>query len=393
MSRRIRRYAGFASLVLTAASLSVPAGPAGAAVASCAAGKLVTSPSFDTFDNLLGIAVVSPRDAWAVGRYIIPSTTGSPNRALVEHWNGSRWQLVTVPQPKANKTLLDGITAVSATDIWAVGYTLNAHDEDQHTLIEHFDGTSWSIEPGSVPGILSGVSAGTAGDVWAVGVIPATISTLAKTLTEHWDGTRWQVVPSPSPGKFGDSLGAVTVAAPGDVWAAGDAITSRFDSSVAFTEHWNGTAWSTVPTPAPVSSTDSELRAVAATGGNDVWAAGLYQVPSPQGTLSFTLTEHWTGSRWTIVSSPSPTGDDLFSSLAAVSPSDVWAVGGSGTGSLIANWTGHAWVQEPAPRLHHAVGGIDSVSAASATDVWAAGSDISLRDYSYHTVIENICPG
>jgi hypothetical protein len=336
MSRTVSRYAVVASLTLV--SLLTSVGPAGA-VASCAAAKLVASPSFDTFDGLSGIAVVSPRDAWAVGRYIIPSTTGSPSRALAEHWNGRRWQLVTVPQPKANKTLLSAIAAVSATDIWAVGYTENARDEDQHTLIEHFDGTSWSIVPGSVHGILSGVSAGTAGDVWAVGVIPATLSTLAKTLTEHWDGTSWSRVPMPAPGQA------------------------------------------------------SELRAMASTGSNDVWAAGLYQVPSPQGTLTFTLTEHWTGSRWAVAGSPSPTGDDVFSGLSAVSPSDVWAVGESGTGSLIANWTGHAWVQEPAPGLHRAVGGIDSVSAASATDVWAAGSDISLRDYSYHTVIENICPG
>ena len=69
----------------------------------------------------------------------------------------------------------------------------------------------------------------------AVGVIPATISTPARTLTEHWDGTRWQVVPSPRPGRFGDGLSAVTVAGPDSVWAAGDAITSKFDATVAFT--------------------------------------------------------------------------------------------------------------------------------------------------------------
>jgi hypothetical protein len=344
----------------------------------------------DTFDDLSGIAVVSPRDAWAVGRYIIPSTTGSPNRALVEHWNGSRWLLVRVPQPKANKTLLSGITAVSATDIWAIGYTENARDEDQHTLIEHFDGTSWSIVPGSVPGILSGVSAGTASDVWAVGVIPATLHTLAKTLIEHWDGTRWQVVRSPSPGKFGDSLAAVTVAAPDSVWAAGDAITSKFDSSVAFTEHWNGTAWTAVPMPAPGQG--SELRAVASAGGSDVWAAGYYEVTTQQGTADFTLTEHWTGSGWAVVGSPSPTGDDVFTGLAAVSGPDVWAVGGAAGSSLVAHWNGRAWAQVPAPNRPNTVGDLTAVSAPSATDVWAAGSDISLHDYSYHTLVENICP-
>ena len=387
----MHRFTGVASLALAASSLLAPATPAGAAaVSACGAGTLTPSPSFGTFDGLSGIAVVSPRDAWAVGRYIIPSATGAPSRALAEHWNGSRWLLVKVPQPQPNKTLLTGVSATSATDIWAVGYTTNARDQDQHTLIEHFNGTAWSIVPGSVPGVLAGVSAGSAGDAWAVGVIPATTSTPARTLTEHWDGTRWQVVPSPSPGSFGDGLSAVTVAGPDSVWAAGDAITSKFGSTVAFTEHWNGTAWSAVPTPGPDQG--SELRTIAAAGGTDVWAAGFYELTTQQGTETFTLTEHWTGSRWTVVGSPSPSGDDLFTGLAAVSGSDVWAVGGTAGGSLVANWNGHAWVQVPAPNRNNTTGALAAVSAASTADVWAAGNDINLHDFSYHTLIENLCP-
>lgn len=127
-------------------------------------------------------------------------------------------------------------------------------------------------------------------------------------------------------------------------------------------------------------------------GGSDVWAAGYYEMTTQQGTEDFTLTEHWTGTRWTVVGSPSPTGDDVFSGLAAVSASDIWAVGGSALGSLVARWNGQAGVQLPEPNRVHSVGGVGSVSASSATDVLAAGGDISLHDYSYHTLIENLCP-
>ena len=44
------------------------------------------------------------------------------------------------------------------------------------------------------------------------------------------------------------------------------------------------------------------------------------------------LTEHWNGSNWSIVSSPSPgtyNGNELYG-VAAISTNDVWAVGGTG---------------------------------------------------------------
>jgi hypothetical protein len=64
---------------------------------------------------------------------------------------------------------------------------------------------------------------------------------------EHWDGTRWTVVPSPNPNPQGDNgLGAVAAAAANDVWAVGEQLKGPF------TEHWNGTSWTIVATPGGV---------------------------------------------------------------------------------------------------------------------------------------------
>ncbi len=45
---------------------------------------------------------------------------------------------------------------------------------------------------------LNGVAAVSANDMWAVGDYESSGS-LLQTLTEHWNGTVWSVVPSPSP--------------------------------------------------------------------------------------------------------------------------------------------------------------------------------------------------
>src|SRR5207253_7101542 len=90
--------------------------------------------------------------------------------------------------------------AVSATDVWAVGF-YGPFSGPTHTLVEHWDGTSWSVVPSPDPSasgsILYGITAVSANDVWAVGDYPYGSAGGHVTLTEHWDGSSWSVVPSP----------------------------------------------------------------------------------------------------------------------------------------------------------------------------------------------------
>src|SRR6266702_1268338 len=63
---------------------------------------------------------------------------------------------------------------------------------------------------------------------------------------ENWNG-----VPPPSPGTGGTVLDGVAMVSACDAWAVG------FDSSggpdQTLTEHWNGSAWAVVPSPAPAA--------------------------------------------------------------------------------------------------------------------------------------------
>jgi hypothetical protein len=208
---------------------------------------------------------------------------------------------VQVTSPSSNE--LHAVASVSANDVWAVGVG---------PITEHWNGSAWSVvsSPAVASGKLLGVAAAATNDVWAVGF------TLigSPPLIEHWNGTSWRTVKAP---KQACVLNAVTAVSSTDVWAVGDS------GNGTLTEQWNGKKWSVVPSP-NVGTQPNELFGVAAVSASDIWAVGFSE-PNP--SVFRTLTLHWDGTSWSIVTSPSPVNDTLRA-VAAVSTSDVWAVGG-----------------------------------------------------------------
>jgi hypothetical protein len=263
-----------------------------------------------------------------------------------------------------------------------VGGTAAGNWEHQKTLIEHWNGTGWSLLP-ATHGILEGVAVLSANNVWAVG------SNAGKTLVVQWNGSQWNIIPSPSPGKYGSSLVAVTALTPSDIWAVGQYSMTEFGYQ-SLIEHWNGTQWSVVKSP-NLGSYPYELRGVSAVAADDIWAVGDYT--TAPGDISLTLAEHWNGKQWSVVPTPSPTGDDVLLGVAAISTANVWAVGDySPQGQdLIEQWNGASWNIVSSPFRRGAVNGLSAVSADSATDVWAAGTDINKHNFTYHTLIEHYC--
>ncbi len=78
-----------------------------------------------------------------------------------------------VPSPTITRSSLSAIARISDTDIWAVGNTQPFNTGDDVTLAEHFNGTSWTSvaipNPGPFGSVLSGVAAAATNNVWAVG--------------------------------------------------------------------------------------------------------------------------------------------------------------------------------------------------------------------------------
>jgi hypothetical protein len=97
-SLMLRRQAG------TWSSLTVPPGEAGSQ------------------DQLLSVAAVSPTSVWSVGYYHSPSS--GLYEPLLVHWMGNGPLAVSHPSPAITvSALASGVSATSAGNLWAVGYT------------------------------------------------------------------------------------------------------------------------------------------------------------------------------------------------------------------------------------------------------------------------------
>ena len=138
------------------------------------------------FNSLNAVAALSSTDVWAVGQWQRFSGTDY-SHALVEHWDGTSWAVMQTPHPSLAISILFGVAALSSNDVWAVGYE-ESLISGYRTLIEHWDGSAWSIiQDGTHEGWLTSVTAIAPDDVWAVG----STNYIGQGLIEHWDGTTW----------------------------------------------------------------------------------------------------------------------------------------------------------------------------------------------------------
>jgi len=165
-------------------------------------------------DNLLtGVAAVTARNIWAVGYYLTDSSH-SHSRSLIEHWNGVKWSVVPTPNPGITNNL-SSMAAHAANDIWAVGESASGSKPVQ-SLIEHWNGKAWSVVSSPHEGISSGLASVTtisARDVWAIGTADTATPIM------HWNGKACRVVSSPNVANAYNYLQGVThVPGTDDVW-------------------------------------------------------------------------------------------------------------------------------------------------------------------------------
>ncbi len=360
------------------------AGAAGAQPGSLECGSWVVQTSQDPGGKsvLYGVSAPSTTDVWAVGQ----TTSGQTTDTLIEHFDGSAWSVVPSPNPVRAYNQLQAVYARTASDAWAVGDAQPSAVEG--TLIEHWDGTAWTVTPSPNPSTLidslTAVSATSADHAWAVGFFISNVNGANQTLTEHWDGTAWTVVPSPSPGSF-DYLYGVTSVASNDAWAVGS--TSNGNTGTPLTEHWDGTAWSIVSNPGA-----GKLTAVTSVSSDDVWAVGDQGL----GEHDVSMAERWDGSTWQVVHTPTnrPTGP--LAGVAATSHRRGWAVGskvgaGGVTRTLIERWNGQGWAAAASPNGSDFDNQLYAVATATATtSSWAVGfSTDSSR--VIHPLVETFC--
>jgi hypothetical protein len=216
---------------------------------------------------------VSATACFAVGSYTAADST---IKALAERWNGSVWSVVTIPDPTgAPQTTLAGVSCASASYCIAVGSF--GTDSAFKTLTERWDGTSWAIAPsphptGATYSPLSAVACSTTTNCFAVGTTNTNVCCAGHALIEHWNGTTWTIVNSANPGTNDNGLESVSCPSTTSCFAGGSYYST---SNKTLIEHWNGSTWSTMASPNPTTpsiilsgiscSTTTNCYAVAAT--------------------------------------------------------------------------------------------------------------------------------
>jgi hypothetical protein len=302
---------------------------------------------------------------------------------------------VASPNVGGNANELAAVASVSADDAWAVGVTqIIPQGQAPHdvTLIERWNGASWEVAASPNHGAdqngLFAVAATSADDAWAVGNYFDDATLAWTTLAEHWDGSAWTIVPTPSPSSRFATLDGVAAIASDDVWAVGARQTSGSHiRNLPLIEHWDGAVWTVVTGP-KARSDSTFLQGVAATSATDVWTVGF------RGTK--TLIEHFDGTSWKIVPSPSPAVRvNFLHSVVAISPTDAWAVGGmfldeGGTSerTLTEHWNGSMWKAVDSPNQGALNNQLLGVTELASNDIWAVGLFVNDPAHKNQTLTE-----
>jgi hypothetical protein len=347
---------------LVAASL-LQASPASAAAPRW---SIVRNAHVGTFTGVSGL---SGTDLWVVGYfYNQPTAQYLP---VTQHWDGTRFTYHSAPAATHGYNAFNAVAEVSANDVWAVGYqTPVYYTWITRPLIEHWNGSAWSIVPSPFTGQgeLKAIVALAANDIWVAGT--RTVNPYG-TLILHYDGTRWSVVEDGHPSD-GSQLNGVAATSSTSVWFGG-AIPAQDGTLDTFVERWNGSSFVTESTP----SVDeySEFAALSAEPSGTVWGVG-WQSPDI-GYFEFAARSD--GTTWAMQDVPGGPANNNLYGVKALSATKAWAVGydsTNGIGPLILTWSGSSWVEDPNPaRTCCTLYAINSVG----NQLWAVGDGLVMR--------------
>jgi hypothetical protein len=351
--------------------------------------SVTTSPKL-IGSALAAVSCASASECFAVGR----QTGSGANKALFEHWNGKSWSIVAGANPTGTTGVqLEGVACTSSTFCVAVGTQFIAGTTASKTLAERWNGKKWSITPSPNPTggrnvSLHGVTCASTKGCTAVGGYN-TVSGTLQTLIERWNGTAWSSVPSPGSGAplVGELLGVSCSSAANCVAVGEDHPATQNGAAIA--ERWNGKTWAVI---APHSDNRSvnHLDAVSCTGITSCMAVGYVQNYGPDDSgASVSRVERWNGNHWSNVISPSPGA--TRTQLAAVScktTASCIAVGRvtnsaferslSNLQTFAEQWNGSVWSPTPSPNpISASFATFDGVSCPSTTNCIAVGNTMA----------------
>ena len=325
------------------------------------------------FAELRAVDAISAGNVWAVGDH----TVKGADRTLVQHWNGRTWSTVPSPSPGGpTGSGLNGVAAISADNVWAVGQYQTALD-GARALVLHWNGQRWRQIPVPNPGgehrdsVLFAVSAVSATNVWAVGYYDPPGAVFAHAFVVRWNGSTWSQVATPSPPGQNRPLVGISMSSASNGWAIGTTAQATGKVS-AYTQHWNGHSW--VPSRSTLSPGRyrNDLNGVSMVSASNVWAVGQYQ-QEPRD--AYALLEHWYAGSWHRVTVAHLANQVRLLGVDGDAPDNVWVVGYTTLGSvqtaLLLHWNGHGWARYGGPDPSGVQ--IADVTTRGTAAAWAVG--------------------
>lgn len=201
---------------------------------------IVHSPNLGTgFNYLNGVAGDAVNDIYAVGDFE-DLGSGSYYHALFLHYDGKQWGTKASPRKGNNSNWLQSITLIGGTtQFWAAGYYQNGGYAN--ALIEMWNGSSWNVfsspNAGAYNSLLYGITAPDTNNAWAVGNY-RTASGSIQTLIEYYNGTSWSIVPSPNTGPYENDLYATAAYNDNTAWTVGQSSTTQIGNPQALIEFY-----------------------------------------------------------------------------------------------------------------------------------------------------------
>lgn len=343
--------------------------------AGCAAKQI--SAQIPPHTNLTALAMVSPKEGWAVG-WARDGNSGLQTTGVILHYSHCRWAPV---KAQLQHTLIASLAVLPDGEAWATGDT----DDYTRSFLLHEAGGVW--QPVTLPASVT--AAGTIYHVWMLSPHEGWLSLLTQHVVNgqktdfvtlaHYQADRWSLITPPYPG-----VNDLAPVGPDDVWVTGGLNDSDEPSFIAHyqagkwvsttvmqhnlrlgsfgtvtpTEGWmSGAIWASDNNPllrmrtvmlhydghtwAPVdvgANPQAQYIELFGAGDGDGWAmtaAAIGMQPINPFDLTVGMLQHDVGGRWQTVAWPWPnvTVLPMYSLFARAADGDYWAVGSYRTGA------------------------------------------------------------